>query len=429
MQKETHYQAARREKAVEKTKSIEKWLGADNFKRLLRLCRVSLAEELPVLWHRLAAAKEKDRLAILQGAVREELLAMGESDLAESYYPNPSLLLNLISLQWIMTNLDALETGSLGNAFLFGDSDVEEQQRIHAALELIRSGGASPSLTDAQELLKMKINLPDENGSLRCVRRMEGFYRAVLPVGHPAMTFLSNHFKSMKGAEFKWQCHIPSNPLMRPAKGVLHLQGLSARLTSYFRRQAISDTTVACSDPEWIMDKIGLTERWEPNLSPTFVTRYSIQSLVALGHKALDFLQDDSTATTDMSSLSGTMGRTGAAGGGQGSGSGASAGGGGKSLSDGPPKSVRIDNTHFNGALFDQYKVHKTKARALRDKIAKKEIRDLPASKMDASMPMCLAWHTKAQCNTACPRAKDHVTYSADEYKELAVWCGECYDS
>ena len=69
VQKEAHYQEARQERAAEKGKSIEKWLGADNFKRLLRLCRVSLAEELPALWYRLAAAKEKDRLAILQGAV------------------------------------------------------------------------------------------------------------------------------------------------------------------------------------------------------------------------------------------------------------------------------------------------------------------------------------------------------------------------
>lgn len=430
IQKQAHHDEAKREKLEEKRKSVEKWLGPDNLKRLLRFCRVGTEADLPAFWHRMAAAKEKDRLALLQSAVREELVTMGEAYLGESYCPTPRLLANLIAMMWAMVNPDALETGALGNAFLFGDLDVEQQQEIIAILDLVRSGGASPSLADSQELLKLKINLPTENGSLRCVRRMEALFRAVLPVGHPALAFVSAHYKSMKGAEHMWQSHVPSNPMTKPAKGALHLLWLSTRLTKYFRKQATTDDQVALEDPEGIMDKIDLGDRWEPNLSPTFVARYSIHSLLSLGNKALGYLQDDGTATTDdMSTLSGTTGRS-AEGSGGGSTVGGSGGGGGaQSLGIGPPKNVRVENTHFNEALFGQYRVHKTKARALRDKIAKKEIRALPASKVDASMPMCLAWHTKGQCNTGCPCAKDHVPYTADEYKDLLAWCQECYDS
>jgi len=39
------------------------------------------------------------------------------------------------------------------------------------------------------------------------------------------------------------------------------------------------------------------------------------------------------------------------------------------------------------------------------------------------SKPMCLAWHTKGQCNANCPCASDHVQYSAPKLAPLATWC------
>jgi hypothetical protein len=44
-----------------------------------------------------------------------------------------------------MLNPDALETGSLGNAFLFTDSDVETAQGINRQIDFIQQGGATPS--------------------------------------------------------------------------------------------------------------------------------------------------------------------------------------------------------------------------------------------------------------------------------------------
>jgi hypothetical protein len=61
-----------------------------------------------------------------------------------------NLVTHLTSLQWVMITPDSLETGCLGNAFLFTDSDVEEHQQINKQLQLIQSRGTTPSLTDAQ---------------------------------------------------------------------------------------------------------------------------------------------------------------------------------------------------------------------------------------------------------------------------------------
>ena len=73
-----------------------------------------------------------------------------------------------------MTNVDALESGSMGNAFLFTDTDVEEEQSISRQVGFVLAGAAAPSLADANTLLKMKVNLPGPEDSIRAVRRMQG---------------------------------------------------------------------------------------------------------------------------------------------------------------------------------------------------------------------------------------------------------------
>lgn len=62
----------------------------------------------------------------------------------------------------------------------------------------------------------------------------------------------------------------------------------------------------------------------------------------------------------------------------------------------------------------------------VREKIKRGDLPPLPLSKSDGKS-MCLAWHTKGICNPDCPRAADHVVYSAEEYTPLCGWCTENY--
>jgi hypothetical protein len=84
-------------------------------------------------------------------------------------------------------------------------------------------------------------------------------------------------------------------------------------------------------------------------------------------------------------------------------------------------------NPHFLEGVFGEYrKLNKVRTRQIRRKIAEKELPALPLSKVD-QQPMCLAWHTKGQCNVRCPRAADHVAYTSGEARELAQWCATHY--
>jgi hypothetical protein len=130
--------------------TVESWLGPENFNRLLKYSGVAAEVDLPPLWPALAKANVKDRLGIFQGKVANEFIALGA--MYEKYTPNLYLLTEITSLRWSMINADALDSGALGNAFLFTDSDVEAEQGLSRQIGIIQSGGAAPSLADAQQL-------------------------------------------------------------------------------------------------------------------------------------------------------------------------------------------------------------------------------------------------------------------------------------
>jgi hypothetical protein len=88
---------------------------------------------------------------------------------------------------------------------------------------------------------------------------------------------------------------------------------------------------------------------------------------------------------------------------------------------------VSNNNPHFLEEVFGAYrKLNKVRTRDIRRMITSKDLPELPLSKVD-KQALCLAWHTKGQCNNRCPRAIDHVAYTKDELRELAQWCTAHY--
>jgi hypothetical protein len=354
------------------------WLGPENFSHLLRYSQVTRENHLSPLWKALAGAPARDWLMILQGKSCGKLLSMDAVFSAEEFTINLNLVTHLTSLQWAMITPNSLETGCLGNAFLFTDLDVEERQRINKQLQLIQTGGATPSLMDAQSILKMKVNLSGADDLVRCILRMQAFFRAVLPIGHPITSFLVEHYQVMKAFDPGWAHHETSKLLLSPLKGVYHLQWLSLCLKQYFKSLDRTEGPVSCPNPLDIVNKVQIQEKWEPNLSLTFWDRYGICSFVRF-HSGSP--KDDGTVATDMLSLfSGSSLGTGTHGGPPIGGS-----------DETKASDTQLDNTHFSTGLFGAYKSTSIKSAALHKKVADGTIGPLPRSKVDSTMPMCSA--------------------------------------
>ncbi len=331
---------------------------------------------------------------------------------AEEFTVDLNLLTHLTSLQWAMITPNSLKTGCLVNAFLFTDSNVEEHQLINKQLQLIKSGDATLSLSDAQWILKIKVKLSGADDSVRCILRMQAFFLAVLPIGHPITSFLVEHYQVMKAFDPGWAHHKTSNPLLGPLKGVYHLQWLSLHLTQYFKSLDCTEGPSACLNPLDIVNKIQIQEKWEPNLTSAFWDRYGLHSFVRFH---LGSLKDNGMVTTNMLPISdGSSPGTGTCGAPPTSGS-----------DETKVTNMQLENTHFNSSLFGAYKFTSVKSAALCKKVADGTIGPLPMSKVDSTMPMCLAWHTKRLCNCNCPFACDHFVYSMTEYTLMVKWCKE----
>ena len=82
----------------------------------------------------------------------------------------------------------------------------------------------------------------------------------------------------------------------------------------------------------------------------------------------------------------------------------------------------RVNNSDFEEALFGKYRAMSVTCKTIRQRISRQELPALPLSKVD-KQPMCLAWHTKGQCNRNCSRCTDHVSYTKEEYTPLVTWC------
>jgi hypothetical protein len=61
---------------------------------------------------------------------------------------------------------DSITSGFLGNPFLLGEANKEQQQLINAQIRLAQSGNNTVTHADAKEMLKLSVNLQQENKSI-----------------------------------------------------------------------------------------------------------------------------------------------------------------------------------------------------------------------------------------------------------------------
>ena len=111
---------------------------------------------------------------------------------------------NFTTLRWGRIIDDSVTIGVLGNMYLRGEVDSNNQQAINHEVELMREGGSVVSHTNAKEVLKLSLHLPLEEKSLGNVRSVEIIYSILLHMGHPVLTYIKEHIESID--DFHSQC-------------------------------------------------------------------------------------------------------------------------------------------------------------------------------------------------------------------------------
>jgi hypothetical protein len=381
---------ARQEKQREKAKSVEDMLGETGVQKLLRWSQVESSADLQDVWRDLAKAKKAQQLGVLQWAVDKVKEDIGESEL--QFIITPAILEMVKSLRLVMVTTNHVATGL--QPFMFPEEALEGAMNSKALYEAMYDGLNAPPLSEFAVVMQAKPGAP------RAIYQARNQVRWV----HLLLIVLLGEEHRLTRAYERFNLRFSSSEaeLHRHQQGLLSAREQLLFPTKILKRNAIdlsywlemqSNTPAARAPPcfEQVFDDIKQEfTQWEPSMSLGFLKELKLEALVTppqpIGNGTPVITPGGAPKKTEA-------------------------------------EDVATSNPNFMETLFGEYrKLNKVRTRQIRRKIAEKELPPLPLSKVD-KQPMCLAWHTKGQCNARCPRAADHVVYTADDLKELSQWC------
>ena len=397
-------------RVAKEVKSLAKYLGPTRTNSLLLISRVATETGVAPVWHQWANAVPKEHLVILQSAINQAMLDEHETHL--DFVVSTSHLAAVQKMSWGLTSKDAIETGLL-NPFLYGDTDLVAAELANSRIELMLAGGGNPSFADAERALNNHINLPASNAAVRYIRRLKIIACAILPSQHPLTIWLRHHVRDMQSFADKFEAWSPSfAPNLAPARAIFHCKWVATKLTVWFNNQSVSPQEIALPCPRFISNAIQSEEIWEPTLSLSFRLRYKISDICAAAPPPFFPPMPHGHGSAGLGVGGPVVGNV---------------------VPLPPPVVIpRVPlqalqdadkvciNLHFASHLFLSYKERPFKSATFRKKIKSGDVPALSPSKVNQA-PMCLAFHTKGQCNVTCPRAVDHVVYTDPEYVPM---CG-----
>jgi hypothetical protein len=395
----TAREAAQLQKEVDKNKPLSSLLGEEGVATLLRIANVANELLLPPIWRRLANTKKAQKLQVLQHAVDEVLQNSAEAEV--QFIVSAPILQLVLDMAFPMATNESVGTGL--QPFMFPEQMPEEALHSRNAFEALYSGGSAPTAADLSALMKAKIAAPRYLLHTRhMIRRVEILLKVLFGTQHPlaiALEQFCNRFLSFEAELHKLEMSQPKYLLP-----TIICRRIALELSLYFKTRKRVGGLLPVPDFCKLYNDITLDNNWESKVPFSVLTQLGLPtSHVPAAHPPPAF----APAFQLPPQLPSPPPRIQPIGG-----------------QNGQIQRTRLNNTDFN-AIFQQYRdLRSVRCSDLRQKIRDNILPALPNSKIDNN-PMCLAWHVRGECNSACNRRADHVPYSAEEYAPMSAWCAE----
>ena len=372
----------------------QEMLGEVGLQKIIRWSHVETSAELQAIWKDLAKAKKSQQLAILQWAVDKVKDELGDTEL--QFIVSPAHLEMVKNLRFTMLTPNHVATGL--QPFQFPEGALEGSTSAQAMYEALYAGTSAPPMADLAVVMQSKPGAPRALYQARHqVRRVYIMLVVMLGEEHRLSYAYEKFYHRFLSAEadlhrYQQGLAIGQDQLLFPTK-VLKRNAID--LSYWFEQQA--HTPAARMPPKFdqVFDDIKQElATWEPQMSIGFLKELKLDGMGV-------------PVPNNVPPLS-------------------------PPVAPYAPKPPPMDdatasNPNFLEGTFGHYrKLTSVKTRAIRRKITDGVLPALPVSKVDRQ-PMCLAWHTKGQCNVRCPRAADHVAYTIGELGNLVAWCTTHY--
>jgi hypothetical protein len=360
--------------------------------KLLRWGHVMTTGELPAFWRELVKAKKAQQLAVLQWAVDKTKEEMGEAEL--QFVISPAILEMVKNLRFVMLTPNHVATGL--QPFQFPEESIEGTTNAQALYQALYTGTGAPPMADVASILQAKPGAPKVIYQARHqVRRTYILLVVLLGEDHGLCVAYDRFYQRFLASEaelHRYQQGLATahDQLLFPTK---LLKRNAIDLSYWFEMQATTPTMRDAPKFEQVFESIKQEHtHWEPQMSASFLRELKLDG----------FQKSEQAKPSDTPGAKPIEKPT-------------------------PVDNATASNPHFQEDKFGKYRqLRSVSTRSIRRKIAEKALPPLPLSKVDKE-PMCLAWHTKGQCNVRCPRAVDHVAYQASELQELVTWCASHY--
>jgi hypothetical protein len=387
-------ESERADRARDKDKDPQEMLGDVGLQKIIRWSHVETSADLQPIWKDLAKAKKSQQLAILQWAVDKVKDELGDTEL--QFIVSPAHLEMVKNLRFTMLTPNHVATGL--QPFQFPEEALDGSINAQAMYEALYAGTSAPPMAGLSIVMQAKPGAPKALYQARHqVRRVYIMLVVMLGEEHRLSRAYERFYHRFLSAEADLHRHqqgLPSgqSQLLFPTK---ILKRTAIDLSYWFEQQAHTPAARMPPKFEQVFDDIKqeLTT-WEPQMSTSFLKQLKLDGL------QVPMPRGTPSGSPPVAPPAPTKV---------------------------PPDDATASNTHFLEATFGQYRrLTNVKTRAIRRKITDGVLPPLPVSKVD-NQPMCLAWHTKGQCNARCPRAADHVAYTLAELGHLVTWCTAHY--
>jgi hypothetical protein len=382
----------------EKTRTPEKCFGRIGVLKLLRLCQVTNASDLPEMWQNLAAEpRRQDGIMTIQQAFNGTAQGLGMFGVQIPITPDVVSKIRSVALE--MSNPEDLTTGIHPFTFAYLDpSEIAESYAIAEQYKMLHDDRGMPTLQDAIVLATpSRVKLPR---SLSEAMIYFQNFRVALHVLLGATHGLTQAYDAFWRRWSTSQQHLLSVHTQQPALfPTLAVRWVQLRISLWFSQQAMDNAALEVPNFVELLNQIHLRMPWEPTFPAQFYdTRAPTLPTVPPAAPAVSSLVSPvvSPAHTPSATIAAPTVRARGA----------------------VERKATPINPKFQPFVDMNLRVRDVLQRA-------GTTNRVPNN--SAGVEMCLSYHMKGNCNVNCSRKGDHKEHTPAEDQAILRWCESYY--
>jgi hypothetical protein len=258
---------ARREENSARTP--EKCFGRNGVFKLLRLCQVTLSDNLPDMWIQMAnEPRRQDGIVAVQQAFNSMALSLG---LYGVHIPiTPDLVAKIRSVALEMSNEEDLTTGIHPFTFAYMDtSEIAETYALAEQYKMLHDDKGAPTLQDAIVLATPgRVKLPKSLSEAHIYFQNFRVALHVLMGNNHVLTKAYDNFWRRWSTSQQYLLNVfTQQPGMFPTLAVRWVQ---LRVSLWFAQQASDNSPLEAPNFAELLNQIRLHMPWEPTLPSHF---------------------------------------------------------------------------------------------------------------------------------------------------------------